>query len=94
MTGEKLPLPFCSPPIFKPLTSLNCLNLHLCLLLSIRFGRRAVFVGTLLLATGLGACEALAASFPALLVLRLLHGGALAGVFLALYVAREYHGEQ
>ncbi|XP_060040990.1 putative solute carrier family 22 member 31 isoform X2 [Erinaceus europaeus] len=52
------------------------------------FGRRAVFVGTLLLATGLGACEALAASFPALLVLRLLHGGALAGVFLALYVAR------
>ncbi|XP_012578305.1 PREDICTED: putative solute carrier family 22 member 31 [Condylura cristata] len=53
-----------------------------------RFGRRAVFVLSLVLATGLGASEALAASFPALVALRLLHGGALAGVFLALYVAR------
>uniref|UniRef100_A0A673UXQ9 Solute carrier family 22 member 31 n=1 Tax=Suricata suricatta TaxID=37032 RepID=A0A673UXQ9_SURSU len=52
------------------------------------FGRRAVFVASLALATGLGAGEALAASFPALLVLRLLHGGALAGFSLALYVAR------
>ncbi|KAG8508170.1 putative solute carrier family 22 member 31 [Galemys pyrenaicus] len=55
-----------------------------------RFGRRAVFVLSLVLATGLGATEALAASFPALVALRLLHGGALAGVLLALYVAREY----
>uniref|UniRef100_A0A8C9JUA2 Solute carrier family 22 member 31 n=1 Tax=Panthera tigris altaica TaxID=74533 RepID=A0A8C9JUA2_PANTA len=53
-----------------------------------RFGRRAVFVASLVLATGLGASEALAASFPALLTLRLLHGGALAGFSLALYVAR------
>ncbi|XP_026350365.2 putative solute carrier family 22 member 31 isoform X2 [Ursus americanus] len=52
------------------------------------FGRRAVFVASLVLATGLGASEALAASFPALLALRLLHGGALAGFSLALYVAR------
>ncbi|XP_039744575.1 putative solute carrier family 22 member 31 isoform X2 [Pteropus medius] len=53
-----------------------------------RFGRRAMFVASLVLATGLGAGEALAASFPALLALRLFHGGALAGAFLALYVAR------
>ncbi|XP_044117193.1 putative solute carrier family 22 member 31 [Neovison vison] len=53
-----------------------------------RFGRRAVFVASLVLATGLGASEALAASFPALVALRLLHGGALAGLGLALYVAR------
>lgn len=46
---------------------------------------------SLVLATGLGAGEALAASFPALMALRLLHGGALAGASLALYVAREYH---
>ncbi|CAD7689273.1 unnamed protein product [Nyctereutes procyonoides] len=52
------------------------------------FGRRAVFVASLVLATGLGVSEALAASFPALLALRLLHGGALAGFSLALYVAR------
>ncbi|XP_004392222.1 PREDICTED: putative solute carrier family 22 member 31 [Odobenus rosmarus divergens] len=52
------------------------------------FGRRAVFVASLVLATGLGASEALAASFPALLALRLLHGGALAGFSLALYLAR------
>ncbi|XP_066205494.1 putative solute carrier family 22 member 31 isoform X2 [Saccopteryx leptura] len=53
-----------------------------------RFGRQIVFVASLVLATGLGAGEALAASFPALLVLRLLHGGALAGASLSLYVAR------
>lgn len=64
----------------------------MCPLLPPRFGRRAVFVASLVLATGLGASEALAASFPALLALRLLHGGALAGFSLALYVAREYHG--
>lgn len=51
-----------------------------------------MFVASLVLATGLGAGEALAASFPALLALRLLHGGALAGASLALYVAREYCG--
>lgn len=51
-----------------------------------------MFVASLVLATGLGASEALAASFPALLTLRLLHGGALAGFSLALYVAREYRG--
>ncbi|XP_030858437.1 putative solute carrier family 22 member 31 [Gorilla gorilla gorilla] len=53
-----------------------------------RFGRRAVFVASLVLTTGLGASEALAASFPTLLVLRLLHGGTLAGALLALYLAR------
>ncbi|KAM8774992.1 putative solute carrier family 22 member 31 isoform 2-T2 [Rhynchonycteris naso] len=53
-----------------------------------RFGRRIVFLASLVLATGLGAGEALAASFPALLALRLLHGGALAGASLSLYVAR------
>ncbi|XP_047385206.1 putative solute carrier family 22 member 31 [Sciurus carolinensis] len=53
-----------------------------------RFGRRAVFVVSLVLATVLGASEALAASFYALLALRFLHGGTLAGAFLALYVAR------
>ncbi|CAK6436891.1 unnamed protein product [Pipistrellus nathusii] len=52
------------------------------------FGRRVVFVASLVLATGLGAGEALAASFPALLALRLLHGGSLAGASLALYVTR------
>lgn len=51
-----------------------------------------MFVASLVLATGLGASEALAASFPALVALRLLHGGALAGLGLALYVAREYRG--
>ncbi|XP_063103910.1 putative solute carrier family 22 member 31 isoform X2 [Cavia porcellus] len=53
-----------------------------------RFGRRAVFVASLVLASVLGAGEALAAGFPVLLALRLLQGGALAGAFLALYVAR------
>ncbi|EHA98947.1 Putative solute carrier family 22 member ENSG00000182157 [Heterocephalus glaber] len=52
-----------------------------------RFGRRAVFVSSLVLATVLGASKALAASFPALLALRLLHGGALVGASLALSVA-------
>ncbi|XP_049642265.1 putative solute carrier family 22 member 31 [Suncus etruscus] len=52
------------------------------------FGRRAVFLASLVGAAGLGASEALSSSFLALLVMRLLHGGALAGVFLALYVAR------
>lgn len=46
-----------------------------------------MFVASLVLATGLGASEALAASFPTLVALRLLHGGALAGFGLALYVA-------
>ncbi|VTJ69042.1 Hypothetical predicted protein [Marmota monax] len=53
-----------------------------------RFGRRAVFVVSLVLATVLGASEALAASFQTLLALRFLHRGTLAGAFLALYVAR------
>ncbi|XP_076986613.1 putative solute carrier family 22 member 31 [Tamandua tetradactyla] len=53
-----------------------------------RFGRRPVFVGSLVLATVLGTSAALAASFPTLLALRLLLGSALAGAFLALYVAR------
>ncbi|XP_055088810.1 putative solute carrier family 22 member 31 isoform X4 [Symphalangus syndactylus] len=53
-----------------------------------RFGCRAVFVASLVLTTGLGASEALAASFPTLLVLRLLHGGTLTGALLALYLAR------
>ncbi|KAM9607623.1 LOW QUALITY PROTEIN: putative solute carrier family 22 member 31 [Trichechus inunguis] len=51
------------------------------------FGRWAVFMGSVVLAL-LGASEALATSFPALLALQLLHGGALAGAFLALFVAR------
>ncbi|XP_008984632.3 putative solute carrier family 22 member 31 isoform X1 [Callithrix jacchus] len=53
-----------------------------------RFGRRAVFVASLVLSTGLGAGEALVTSFPTLLVLRLVHGGTLAGALLALYLAR------
>ncbi|KAM6223833.1 putative solute carrier family 22 member 31 [Rhynchocyon petersi] len=53
-----------------------------------RFGRRAVFVGSSVLAIVLGTGEAMATSFPALLALRLFHGGALAGVSLAIYVAR------
>lgn len=54
----------------------------MCPLLPTRFGRRAVFVGSLVLATGV----------PALLVLQLLRGGASAGASLALYVAHEYRG--
>ncbi|XP_039318337.2 putative solute carrier family 22 member 31 [Saimiri boliviensis] len=53
-----------------------------------RFGRRAVFVASLVLSTGLGAGEALVTSFLTLLVLRLIHGGMLAGALLALYLAR------
>ncbi|KAK2085730.1 hypothetical protein P7K49_037030 [Saguinus oedipus] len=53
-----------------------------------RFGRQAVFVASLVLSTGLGAGEALVTSFPTLLVLRLVHGGTLAGALLALYLAR------
>lgn len=49
-----------------------------------------MFLASLVGAAGLGASEALSSSFLALLVMRLLHGGALAGVFLTLYVAREY----
>ncbi|MBW04559.1 putative solute carrier family 22 member 31, partial [Eschrichtius robustus] len=60
----------------------------MCPPLPTRFGRQAVFVGSLVLATGLGASKALATGFPALLVLRLLRGGALAGASLALHVAR------
>ncbi|KAL0621701.1 putative solute carrier family 22 member 31 [Plecturocebus cupreus] len=53
-----------------------------------RFGRRAVFVASLVLSTGLGASEALVASFPTLLVLRLVPGGTLAGALLALCLAQ------
>uniref|UniRef100_G3UCE7 Solute carrier family 22 member 31 n=1 Tax=Loxodonta africana TaxID=9785 RepID=G3UCE7_LOXAF len=53
-----------------------------------QFGHRAVFVGSPVLATVLGASKALATSFPVLLALRLLHEGALVGAFLALCVAR------
>ncbi|XP_028931990.1 LOW QUALITY PROTEIN: putative solute carrier family 22 member 31 [Ornithorhynchus anatinus] len=53
-----------------------------------RFGRRAVFVTCLLLSTLLGAGVALAMDYVMLLSLRLLHGAALAGAFLSLYVAR------
>ncbi|KAB1260754.1 putative solute carrier family 22 member 31 [Camelus dromedarius] len=66
-----------------------------CVLLGLgcdRFGRRPVFVASLVLATGLGAGEVLAASFPTLMALRQLHRGALAGASLALYVARECRG--
>lgn len=88
VTGKALPLPSCSdsPPLSSPDGTDGCP------LPPTRFGRRAVFVGSLVLATGLGVGEALVASFPALLTLRLLRGGALAGASLALYVAREYHG--
>nr|XP_023413755.1 putative solute carrier family 22 member 31 [Loxodonta africana] len=55
-----------------------------------QFGHRAVFVGSPVLATVLGASKALATSFPVLLALRLLHEGALVGAFLALCVARKY----
>ncbi|KAM9191849.1 LOW QUALITY PROTEIN: putative solute carrier family 22 member 31 [Dugong dugon] len=52
------------------------------------FGRWAVFIGLVVLATVLGASEALATSFPALLALQLLHGGTLAGAILACFLAR------
>ncbi|XP_072492653.1 putative solute carrier family 22 member 31 [Notamacropus eugenii] len=53
-----------------------------------RFGRRAIFVTSLALATVLGSGVALAISYPMLLSLRLLYGATLAGAFLSLYVAR------
>ncbi|XP_068941644.1 putative solute carrier family 22 member 31 [Petaurus breviceps papuanus] len=53
-----------------------------------RFGRRAIFVTSLALATVLGSGVALAVSYSMLLSLRLLYGAALAGAFLSLYVAR------
>ncbi|TKC38602.1 hypothetical protein EI555_010139, partial [Monodon monoceros] len=49
-----------------------------------RFGRRAVFVGSLVLATGLGASKALATGFPALLVLQVLRVLPLPGLALLL----------
>ncbi|NIG61866.1 putative solute carrier [Pontoporia blainvillei] len=61
----------------------------MCPLLPTRSGRRAVFVGSLVLATGLGASRALATGFPAVLVSQLLRRGASAGASLALYVARQ-----
>ncbi|NXS58807.1 S22AH protein, partial [Brachypteracias leptosomus] len=53
-----------------------------------RFGRRLVFVVSLVLAVPLGLCVTLAGNFIMVLVARLLFGAALAGAFLALYVAR------
>ncbi|XP_043836118.1 putative solute carrier family 22 member 31 [Dromiciops gliroides] len=53
-----------------------------------RFGRRAIFVTSLALATVLGSGVALAISYLMLLSLRLLYGVALAGAFISLYVAR------
>ncbi|XP_043382264.1 putative solute carrier family 22 member 31 isoform X2 [Chelonia mydas] len=53
-----------------------------------RFGRRATFVFSLVLAVPLGIGVALALNYFMLLSLRLLLGAALAGTFLSLYVAR------
>ncbi|XP_074069664.1 putative solute carrier family 22 member 31 [Macrotis lagotis] len=53
-----------------------------------RFGRRAILVVSLVLATVLGIGVTLAINYPMLLSLRLLYGAALAGAFLSLYVAR------
>ncbi|XP_034644648.1 putative solute carrier family 22 member 31 isoform X2 [Trachemys scripta elegans] len=53
-----------------------------------RFGRRATFVFSLVLAVPLGIGVALALNYMMLLSLRLLLGAALAGTFLSLYVAR------
>ncbi|XP_074864678.1 putative solute carrier family 22 member 31 isoform X1 [Carettochelys insculpta] len=53
-----------------------------------RFGRRAAFLFSLVLALPLGIGVALALNYVMLLVLRLLLGAALAGTFLSLYVAR------
>ncbi|XP_048673151.1 putative solute carrier family 22 member 31 isoform X2 [Caretta caretta] len=53
-----------------------------------RFGRRATFVFSLVLAVPLGIGVALAVNYLMLLSLRLLLGAALAGTFLSLYVAR------
>ncbi|XP_030437634.1 putative solute carrier family 22 member 31 isoform X2 [Gopherus evgoodei] len=53
-----------------------------------RFGRRATFVFSLVLAVPLGIGVALALNYMMLLSLRLLLGAVLAGTFLSLYVAR------
>ncbi|NWU94880.1 S22AH protein, partial [Upupa epops] len=53
-----------------------------------RFGRRLVFVVSLVLAVPLGLSVALAVSFTMVLAARLLFGAVLAGAFLSLYVAR------
>ncbi|XP_068812404.1 putative solute carrier family 22 member 31 [Struthio camelus] len=53
-----------------------------------RFGRRPAFVASLVLAVPLGLSVALAVDYVMALVTRLLFGAALAGAFLALYVAR------
>lgn len=54
-----------------------------------RFGRRPTFLLSLALAVPVGLGVALAMDFLMVLVARLLFGAALAGAFLALYVARE-----
>ncbi|XP_041340474.1 putative solute carrier family 22 member 31 isoform X6 [Pyrgilauda ruficollis] len=53
-----------------------------------RFGRRPTFLLSLALAVPAGLAVALAVDFLMVLVARLLFGAALAGAFLALYVAR------
>ncbi|NWU73882.1 S22AH protein, partial [Pterocles burchelli] len=53
-----------------------------------RFGRRPIFVVSLVLAVPLGLGVALAGDFVVVLVARLLFGAALAAAFLTLYVAR------
>ncbi|NWW17390.1 S22AH protein, partial [Falcunculus frontatus] len=53
-----------------------------------RFGRRPTFLLSLALAVPVGLSVALAVNFLMVLVARLLFGAALAGAFLALYVAR------
>ncbi|KAM8799229.1 putative solute carrier family 22 member 31 [Eudromia elegans] len=53
-----------------------------------RLGRRPAFVGALALAVPLGLSVALAVDFAMAMATRLLFGAALAGAFLALYVAR------
>ncbi|XP_014729908.1 PREDICTED: putative solute carrier family 22 member 31 [Sturnus vulgaris] len=53
-----------------------------------RFGRRPTFLLSLALAVPVGLGVALAVNFLMVLVARLLFGAALAGAFLALYVAR------
>ncbi|XP_058669708.1 putative solute carrier family 22 member 31 isoform X1 [Ammospiza nelsoni] len=53
-----------------------------------RFGRRPTFLLSLALAVPVGLSVALAVDFLMVLVARLLFGAALAGAFLALYVAR------
>lgn len=57
-----------------------------------RFGRRPTFLLSLALAVPVGLGVALAVNFLMVLVARLLFGAALAGAFLALYVARECGG--